>query len=182
MAAVFLGFGTFLVNSAFSFSQFQNHEAMGWSAKRQGYLSESQLLNALAIFTVLLGTDASAISREIKSHYRSLYKRACKTASGTHARLELLRSIEPLSAESRDIADPCFAGGETRRRLSHPRQSEGELPLPQLDGDPLELRHFLHRITAAFAPHTTVLDATERHVRLIGDRGVVDVDHSRLQP
>ncbi len=109
MAAVFLGFGTFLVNSAFTFAQFQNHDTMGWSAKRQGYLSESQLLNALAIFTALLGSEAAVISREIKSHYRTLYKRAFKMASESRARLELLRSIEPAGTGTKEIVSPCFS-------------------------------------------------------------------------
>jgi hypothetical protein len=106
MAAVFLGFGTFLVNSAFSFSQFQNHDVMGWSAKRQGYLSESQLLNALAIFTALRGSAVSAVSREIKSHHRALYRRACKAASDSHTQLELLKSITPVVTDTNDIAAP----------------------------------------------------------------------------
>jgi hypothetical protein len=118
MAAVFLGFGAFLVNSAFSFSQFQNHETVGWSARRQGYLSESQLLNALAIFTVLLGSEVSAVSREIKSHYRALYKRACKRAAQSQARLELLRSIEPSGAETKDIPNPSFASSVAHEPVS----------------------------------------------------------------
>jgi hypothetical protein len=105
MAAVFLGFGVFLLNSAFTFSQTASGTALRWSARRQGYLSEAQLVNALAIFTRLLDCEPRPISSEIKSHFRRLYKLGLRDV-GRSGRLHALRSIAPLPQESREIPAP----------------------------------------------------------------------------
>ena len=57
LAAVFMGFGIFMANSAFSFRQFQSASAMGWQAQRNGYLSEVEYAYALAIFCKLKNLD-----------------------------------------------------------------------------------------------------------------------------
>jgi hypothetical protein len=48
IAATFLGFGVFMANSAFSFSQYTNSDSQGWKSSRNGYLSESEHIYALA--------------------------------------------------------------------------------------------------------------------------------------
>jgi hypothetical protein len=50
LLTVFLGFGVFTANSAFRFEQHSDYRSQGWSAKRQGYLSERQFGYALARF------------------------------------------------------------------------------------------------------------------------------------
>ena len=49
-----------------------------------------------------------------------------------------------------------------------------------LDGDPAELGELVDDGLAAEAPEARVLDSAERHLRLVADRLVVDVDDPRL--
>ena len=104
MAAVFLGFGVFLANSAFSFSQYQGSGTQGWSSRSQGYLTESQIVHALAIFTSLLTIDSTLATPHLDSNLRSLYKSAWAQWRRPDARIESLRSIPPLESITRDIA------------------------------------------------------------------------------
>jgi len=104
MAAVFLGFGVFLANSAFSFSQFQGDGTQGWSVRGRGYLSQSQALHALAIFTSLLTIKPQQTSPHLDPYLRGLYTHACAKLRGPHSELELLRAIPPLEPNSRAIA------------------------------------------------------------------------------
>lgn len=50
LLTIFLGFGVFTANSAFRFEQHSDYSSQGWSARRQGYLSERELGYALARF------------------------------------------------------------------------------------------------------------------------------------
>src|SRR3954454_15951539 len=51
-----------------------------------------------------------------------------------------------------------------------------------LDGDPAQLGELVHRRLAAEAPPARVLDAAERHLRLVADGLVVDVDDAGVDP
>ncbi|MDB5704490.1 MAG: hypothetical protein JWN66_1606 [Sphingomonas bacterium] len=76
LGAVFMGFGTFLANSAKSFRQFQNFGEQGWEMRGQGYLSENALVTALALFVLLSGTDAAAAERDLKDYLRKPFRAA----------------------------------------------------------------------------------------------------------
>jgi hypothetical protein len=78
IAAVYLGFGIFLANSARSFSQFQDATSMGWSARAQGYLSEGALVTALVIFQRIAGNDPQEAAPYLKQYLESDLKRAVK--------------------------------------------------------------------------------------------------------
>jgi hypothetical protein len=78
LAAVHLGFGIFLANSAKSFAQFQNAGEMGWSTRRQGYLTEGALVTALAIAQRLAGRDPLEPAPYLKDYLRTDVKRAAK--------------------------------------------------------------------------------------------------------
>lgn len=78
LAAVHLGFGLFLANSARSFSQFQSGGLAGWSARAQGYLSESALVTALAVRERLAGRDPMDAAPHLKSYLRGDLKRAAR--------------------------------------------------------------------------------------------------------
>ena len=114
MAAVFLGFGVFLVNSAFTSSNTLSGTSMRWSVRRQGYLSEPQLINALAIFTLLLGCEPRPISRELNGHLRRLYKLGLRDVEKS-GRLQALREIVPLPSVSRDMRAPMATGSESAK-------------------------------------------------------------------
>jgi hypothetical protein len=76
LAAVYLGFGIFLANSARNFSQFQDATEMGWSSRTQGYLSEGALVTGLAVFQRLGGREPDAARPFLKSYLQSDLKRA----------------------------------------------------------------------------------------------------------
>lgn len=78
IAATFLGFGVFMANSAFSFSQYTNSDSQGWKSSRNGYLSESEHIYALAIFNALKGISAELALDHLKPHLKKLLKKAHK--------------------------------------------------------------------------------------------------------
>lgn len=78
LAAVHLGFGLFLANSAKTFSQFQSAGEMGWSSRRQGYLSEGALVTALAVVERLAGRDPLAAAPCLKAYLAKDLNRAAK--------------------------------------------------------------------------------------------------------
>ena len=104
MTAVFLGFGVFMTNTAFNFSQYQGGGTQGWSASTQGYLSEAQLLHATALFTVLLGIEPSRATQHLDSHLRGLYKTACGVLQRTESPVHALRTIPPCDGSTRIIS------------------------------------------------------------------------------
>lgn len=68
LAAVHLGFGLFLANSAKTFGQYQSAGEMGWSSRWQGYLSEGALVTALAVVERIGGRDPLAATPYLKAY------------------------------------------------------------------------------------------------------------------
>jgi hypothetical protein len=94
LAAVYLGFGLFLSNSARSFSQFQSAGEMGWSSRTQGYLSEGALVTATAIVESLAGRDPLDAAPFLKDYLRSDLRRAAKGLAKLHP--DLAHSVEAI--------------------------------------------------------------------------------------
>jgi hypothetical protein len=101
LAAVHLGFGIFLANSARSFGQFQSAGEMGWSSRTQGYLSEGALVTATAIFQRLAGRDPLAAGPFLKPYLEADLRKAAKALARLHP--DMAASVERI-----DLAD--FAG------------------------------------------------------------------------
>ena len=78
LTATFLGFGLFLANSRFSFSQHMDHQSQGWRWRQQGYLSEPEILHAHAVVSTLLEVPAADTLRHLKPSLRGIYKRVLK--------------------------------------------------------------------------------------------------------
>jgi hypothetical protein len=78
LAAVHLGFGIFLANTAKSFAQFQSAGEIGWSSRMQGYLSEGALVTALAIAQRLAAREPAEAAPYLKDYLRSDLARASK--------------------------------------------------------------------------------------------------------
>ena len=76
LAAVYLGFGIFMANSARNFSHFQDGNYSGWSSSTRGYLSEGALVTATAIFQRLAGREPSDATPYLKDYLRKDLKRA----------------------------------------------------------------------------------------------------------
>jgi hypothetical protein len=84
LAAVFMGFGVLMANSAKSFGQFQNFGEMGWQMQARGYLSENALTAGLALFVVASGADAADAEAALKDYLRKPFRRAVKVIRRDH--------------------------------------------------------------------------------------------------
>lgn len=97
LAAVFLGFGLFLVNAHFNFSQYQSGGTIGWQTQRQGYVSEPELLHMHAIFATLLALPMTETLLHLKPAFRGMYKRVCNDVNSAAGELDKLRLIEGIA-------------------------------------------------------------------------------------
>jgi len=55
LITVFFGLGIFTANSAFQFSQWQDHSHQGWRTARLGYMSEEMFAYSLAVYAWMRG-------------------------------------------------------------------------------------------------------------------------------
>ena len=78
ITATFLGFGIFMCNASFNFSQYSQADSMGWQSSRSGYLSESEHCMALALFLLLKNIPIENTHRYLKPHLRKYLKRATR--------------------------------------------------------------------------------------------------------
>jgi len=76
IAAVYLGFGIFLANSARTFETFQGTTRAGWTSRLQGYLSEGALVTSIVIFQRLAEREPSAASPFLEDYLRTDLRRA----------------------------------------------------------------------------------------------------------
>ena len=93
LTAVYLGFGIFLANSSFRFVQFGDAFAAGWSTHRQGYMTERELVFALAIFAALLEVPVDQVTEHLKPDLAKLYRKAARTVAEQEQRIAALRMI-----------------------------------------------------------------------------------------
>jgi hypothetical protein len=66
LTTIIFGMGLFNANSAFSFSQFTGTKSQGWSASRQGYLSEERFGYALAMFAYVRDEKSPSWAKFLK--------------------------------------------------------------------------------------------------------------------
>ncbi len=78
IAATFLGFGIFMANSTFNFSQYTGTESQGWQSSRNGYLSEAEHIYSLAIFMLLKDISLPQATGSLKPSLRKLLSKAFK--------------------------------------------------------------------------------------------------------
>ncbi len=76
LAAVYLGFGIFMANSARDFSHFSTESGAGWQSSLRGYLSENALVTATAIFQRLAGRAPGEAAPWLKPYLRGVLKKA----------------------------------------------------------------------------------------------------------
>ncbi len=99
MGAVFLGFGIFMANSRFNFSQYSDGQVMGWKWRQQGYVSEPEILHMHAIRCALLGTPPGETLAYLKPSLRGIFKRVLADVQRQNHVLQELRGVAPLMAE-----------------------------------------------------------------------------------
>jgi len=81
LCAVYLGFGVFQANAAFSFGQYSEGVGGGWRSRSLGYLGQKGSSFALAIAAVATDTPVRSIKRHLSPNPRSWFVhgvRACR--------------------------------------------------------------------------------------------------------
>lgn len=80
LIAVYLGFGVFLLNSAFKFRQFTDTASgtQGWSVRRLGYLAPRELAYVLAIFCLLKRIPAAEVAPLLGDPQRGFFRKAMR--------------------------------------------------------------------------------------------------------
>ncbi|CAM5763968.1 hypothetical protein LMIY3S_00989 [Labrys miyagiensis] len=91
ITAVYLGFGVFLANSAFNM---QTH-ADGWSYSRQGYLPESDLVFALAIFLKVKQISPGPAFAYLKADLGAMLRRALRDLDAHASEIAAMRLSDP---------------------------------------------------------------------------------------
>ncbi|MES0883154.1 hypothetical protein [Roseibium sp. SCP14] len=76
LLAIKCGFGLFLANSSFTFSQYSDGIAQGWRTSAQGYLTEREILFALMLFMRQNGHELDAAKPFLKAHLYGVLKKA----------------------------------------------------------------------------------------------------------
>lgn len=96
VCAVFMGFGVFTANSAFSFQQFSDGMMQGWRSSSLGYLDERALAFALAIFLDLHGIAPGEVRKHLRTNPRTYLVHAARyLARECESDLAQLRAIRP---------------------------------------------------------------------------------------
>lgn len=111
-AVGFMGFGIFACNNVFEFRQWTEGNHGGWSASRQGYLSESEHAYSLAVFCTLAGTDPRTVVDHLKKNTRHYFELAMDDLADRPDDVTRLINTRPLpeslppilSVESREDA------------------------------------------------------------------------------
>ncbi len=77
LAAVYMGFGVFLANSAFELVQFNDGLlGGGWASRRQGYLTENTLVYATVLFCSIKDDGFDEAREGLKPRLRKVFDRA----------------------------------------------------------------------------------------------------------
>ncbi len=101
IASTFLGFGIFMANSTFNFSQYTSTGSQGWQTSGSGYLAESEHIYALAIFILLKDICITEALNYLKPNLQKLLKKAIKEIKKTNI-IEQLRAVELYDSENTD--------------------------------------------------------------------------------
>lgn len=78
LLAVFMGFGLFLANNAFTITKGGGCSGCGISAQCMGSLTEEEFTYALAIFAALKDISHKEVEGQLKSSVRAFYRKAVK--------------------------------------------------------------------------------------------------------
>jgi hypothetical protein len=83
LAAVYLGFGVFLANARFTFETFNDGTLQGWQLRNAGYLPETDLVFALALFIQAKALDPEPALACLKPHLAKMLRRALRDRIAT---------------------------------------------------------------------------------------------------
>ena len=95
LAAIYLGFGIFLANQAFTFAQHGDALSQGWRMSRRGYLPEADLVFGTALFLAVKALDPAPALACLKPHLASQMKRAWRDLDAHRHRIAAIRASIP---------------------------------------------------------------------------------------
>ncbi|GGX67016.1 hypothetical protein GCM10011309_15810 [Litorimonas cladophorae] len=97
LTAIFLGYGVFLANTRFEFSQFTNADTQGWQAQGAGYLPEADMVFATALFMRIKNMPKETATPHLKPRLRKMLKKAWRQLDKNMDEVEALRVRVPLA-------------------------------------------------------------------------------------
>jgi hypothetical protein len=96
LITVFFGLGIFTANSAFQFSQWQDHSHQGWKTSRTGYLSEEMFAYSLAAYAWMRGETNPNWSKYLAMNVGHYFKQSMRYL--VNGGQTSLRQLTPLKA------------------------------------------------------------------------------------
>lgn len=87
LTAIHNGFGVFLANSLLDPATERGKLPHGWRSRRQSYLSQDEVLFALAIFCYMTGTPTPLVLSHLRHPLRDSYSRAARTVNAKSYKL-----------------------------------------------------------------------------------------------
>ncbi|MEO1448754.1 MAG: hypothetical protein AAFV07_04455 [Bacteroidota bacterium] len=78
LVAVAFGFGIFMGNSVFHFSQWQTGEYQGWETRRKGYLPEQMIAYSLALMVNYQGKETVDWEKFLNKSMRQYFRKSLK--------------------------------------------------------------------------------------------------------
>lgn len=87
LTAVYLGFGVFLANARFTSQTVSSGTMQGWRMARSGYLPESDLIFALALFIDAKAIDPTPALACLKPHLAAMLRRTLRKSAANSQKL-----------------------------------------------------------------------------------------------
>jgi len=95
LTAIFMGYGIFLSNTRFDFSQFSNADTQGWQAQGAGYLPEADMIFATALFMTIKDIPMDVAEPHLKPRLKKMLKKAFRQLERHTDEVEALRKRVP---------------------------------------------------------------------------------------
>jgi len=97
LTAIYLGYGIFLANTRFGFSQFTNADVQGWQAQGAGYLPEADMVFATALFMRIKDISIEIALPHLKPRLQKMLKKAFRQLDRNMDEVQSLRQRVPPS-------------------------------------------------------------------------------------
>ena len=98
LTAIYLGYGIFLANMRFEFSQFSNADTQGWQAQGAGYLPEADMIFATALFMTIKDIPMEAALPYLKPRLQKMLKKGFRQLERYSDEVEKLKAQSPPKA------------------------------------------------------------------------------------
>jgi len=99
LTAIYLGYGIFLANTRFEFSQFSNGDTQGWQAQGAGYLPEADMVFATALFMQIKNIPMETAASHLKPRLAKMLKKAWRQLERHADEVEALRLRTPVKGD-----------------------------------------------------------------------------------